>query len=63
MGNSETSFTIIHAHAAGIDVAARSHLVAIDQNKDNVREFSVYTKEQQHLIDRYRLNMNKPPCG
>ncbi|QHV96671.1 IS110 family RNA-guided transposase [Spirosoma endbachense] len=51
MGNSQTSFTIIHSHAAGIDVGSRSHLVAVDQNKDHVREFGVYTKDHQQLIN------------
>ena len=50
MGNSQTTFTIIHPHAAGVDVGSRSHLVAIDQNKDNVREFGVYTKDHQEMI-------------
>jgi transposase len=56
MGNSQTSFTIIHAHSAGIDVGSRSHLVAIDQNKVHVREFGVYTKDHQQLIDHLRLH-------
>lgn len=54
MGNSQTSFTIIHAHAAGIDVGSRSHLVAVDQNKDHVREFGVYTKDHQQMISHLR---------
>jgi transposase len=31
-------------------VGSRSHLVAIDQNKDNVREFGVYTTDHLNLI-------------
>ena len=54
MGNSQNSFRIIHPHAAGIDVGSRSHLVAIDQNKDNVREFGVYTNDHLLLIDHLR---------
>ncbi|KAB7726614.1 transposase [Rudanella paleaurantiibacter] len=54
MGNSQNSFRIIHPHAAGIDVGSRSHLVAIDQNKDNVREFGVYTNDHLQLIDHLR---------
>jgi transposase len=56
MGTSEIPFQIIHAHAAGIDVGSRSHLVAVDQNKDNVREFGVYTKDHQALILHLRQN-------
>lgn len=54
MGNSQNSFRIIHPHAAGIDVGSRSHLVAIDQNKDNVREFGVYTNDHLQLITHLR---------
>jgi transposase len=43
-------FPIIHLHAAGIDVGSRSHFVAIDQNKENVRSFGIYTKDHQELI-------------
>lgn len=41
---------LLHAHAAGIDVDSRSHLVAIYQNKENVGEFGVYNKDHQTLI-------------
>ena len=41
---------IVHPHAAGIDVGSRSHFVAIDQNKENVRSFGIYTKDHQELI-------------
>jgi transposase len=51
MESNQASFKIIHPRAAGIDVGSRSHLVAIDQNKDNVREFGVYTKDHLRLID------------
>lgn len=50
MATNELPFQIIHAQAAGIDVGSRSHLVAVDQNKENVREFGVYTKDHQALI-------------
>ena len=30
--------------------------MAIDQNKDNVREFGVYTKDHQQLIDYLHLH-------
>ena len=47
----QLSFNVINPQAAGIDVGSRTHLVAIDQNKDNVREFGVYTKDHQQMID------------
>jgi transposase len=56
MGTNEIPFKIIHAQAAGIDVGSRSHLVAVDQNKENVREFGVYTKDHQQMISHFRAN-------
>ncbi|MFD2935299.1 IS110 family transposase [Spirosoma flavum] len=50
MDMNQLSFNVINPQAAGIDVGSRTHLVAIDQNKDNVREFGVYTKDHQDLI-------------
>ena len=41
---------ILHPHAAGIDIGSRSHFVAVDQTKENVREFGVYTKDHEVLI-------------
>ncbi len=50
MGKQEIPFKIIHPHAAGIDVGSRSHMVAVDQVKENVREFGVCTKDHEELI-------------
>jgi len=50
MKRNELSLQIVNPHAAGIDVGSRSHMVAVDQNKDNVREFGVYTKDYEQLI-------------
>ena len=50
MKEKELSLPILHPHAAGIDIGSRSHFVAIDQNKENVREFGVYTKDHEDLI-------------
>src|ERR1700741_3448906 len=45
---------VVHCHAAGIDVGSRSHFVAIGQNKEDVKEFGVYTEDLhnlcQHLV-------------
>jgi transposase len=54
MESNKASFQIIHPHAAGVDVGSRSHFVAIDQTKDNVREFGVYTKDHQEMISHLR---------
>ncbi|MDQ2720618.1 MAG: IS110 family transposase [Bacteroidota bacterium] len=50
MEKKELALCIVNLHAAGIDVGSRSHMVAIDQNKENVREFGVYTKDHKQLI-------------
>jgi transposase len=44
------SLQIVNPHAAGIDVGSRSHFVAIDQNKENVRTFGIGTKDHEELI-------------
>lgn len=56
MGTNEIPFKIIYAQAAGIDVGSRSRLVTVDQNKENVREFDVYTKDHQQMIIHLRSN-------
>jgi transposase len=50
MEKKELSLQVINLHAAGIDVGSRSHMVAIDQSRENVREFGVYTKDHEKLI-------------
>jgi len=50
MKEKELSLPVLHPHAAGIDIGSRSHFVAIDQNKENVREFGIYTKDHEDLI-------------
>ena len=43
--NSEVSVTlpVVNAHAAGIDVGSRFHMVCVGQNKDkSVREFDAF---------------------
>ena len=43
------SLQIINPHAAGIDVGSRMHVVAVDQNTENVRSFGVYTKDHEEI--------------
>jgi len=40
---------VVHCHAAGIDVGSRSHFVAIGQNKEDVKEYGVYTEDLHRL--------------
>jgi transposase len=50
MSKKELPLQIVNLNAAGIDVGSRSHFVAIDQIKDNVREFGVYTKDHEEMV-------------
>lgn len=54
MKKQELSFQVINGHAAGIDIGSRFHMVAIDQLRENVRQFGVYTKDHEQLIDYLR---------
>ncbi len=40
---------VVNLNAAGIDVGGKSHFVAIGQNKEDVREFGVYTKDLRDI--------------
>lgn len=54
MENKVLALPMINSRAAGIDVGSRSHMVAVDQNRENVREFGVYTKDHEALIAHFR---------
>ena len=54
MEKQTAALPIINPHAAGIDIGSREHWVAVDQNKENVRSFGVYTQDHQQLIDHLR---------
>jgi hypothetical protein len=54
MEKQTTALPVINPHAAGIDIGSREHWVAVDQNKENVRSFGVYTQDHQQLIDHLR---------
>lgn len=53
MAEKGLSLQIVHPNAAGIDVGSRTHLVAVDQTPEHVREFGVYT--QDHLPQESNL--------
>lgn len=46
----KVSMEVVNPQAAGIDVGSRSHFVSIGQQKEDVREFGVYTKDHKALI-------------
>ena len=56
MKKKKISMDIIHSQAAGIDVGSRSHYVAIDQNRENIREFGVYTEDYIALANWLKEN-------
>ncbi len=41
---------IVHSKAAGIDVGSRFHMVAVNQNAEEVKRFGVYTEDHQSMI-------------
>ena len=52
----DLSMQIINVRSAGIDVGSRFHLVAVDQRSENVRQFGVYSEDQQAMIEWLRLH-------
>ncbi len=54
MGKNAFTLPVVNPHAAGIDVGSRSHVVAVDQNKENVQSFGVYTQDHEQLIVHLR---------
>ena len=51
MAKRTQKMSVVHPHAAGIDIGSRSHFVAVGQGKDQVKEFGVYTKNHQEMIN------------
>lgn len=52
----ETTMPIINTNAAGIDVGSRSHFIAISQNPEDVKEFSVCTDGHKAAIEFLRIH-------
>lgn len=52
----DLSMQIINVRSAGIDVGSRFHVVAVDQKSENVRQFGVYSEDQQSMIEWLRLH-------
>lgn len=45
------SMAVVNPRAAGIDVGSRFHMVAVDQERENVREFGVCTEDHHRLVE------------
>ena len=58
---------IVNLAAAGIDVGSRSHFVAVGQNKEDVKEFGVYTEDLielcKHLVASGRTTVALESTG
>jgi transposase len=54
MKETELSMKIVNPCAAGIDIGSKTHWVAVDQISGNVREFGVYTRDHQRLIEHLK---------
>ena len=54
MEKQTAALPVVNTHAAGIDIGSREHWVAIDQNKESVRSFGIYTQDHHQLIDHLR---------
>jgi transposase len=50
MAKKKVKMEIINPDAAGIDVGSRSHFVAVNQSKEDVREFGVYAEDLKALV-------------
>lgn len=48
------SMEIVNAFSAGIDVGSRFHMVAVNQNNADVRQFGVYTEDHHKMIAHLR---------
>jgi len=54
MKETELSMKIVNPYAAGIDIGSKTHWVSVDQIPGNVREFGVYTRDHQRLIEHLK---------
>ena len=51
MEQESISMEVVNPQAAGIDVGSRSHLVAVGQTEQDVREFGVYNQDLFNMAD------------
>jgi transposase len=47
---------VIHTNSCGIDVGSTFHVAAIGMSDDQVKEFGVYTKDHEEMIDWLKAN-------
>ncbi len=56
MGRKKMKMDIINPNAAGIDIGSRSHYVSVGQRMSDVREFGVFSTDNQELADWLEQN-------
>ena len=49
MSKQQIALDVVHPFAAGIDIGSRSHWVAVGQNAQDVKEFGVFSEDQQEM--------------
>ncbi len=42
-------FSLVNPNAAGIDIGSKSNWTCVGSNKDNIREFGVFTEDHHSL--------------
>ena len=47
---------ILNLNAAGVDVGSKSHFAAIGQGQGQFKEFGVYSKNQDEMVDYFKQN-------
>jgi transposase len=58
MKKKQMSLEVVNPNAAGIDIGSRSHWVSVGQNAQDVKEFGVYSQDQQELcqwLERHKI--------
>ncbi len=56
------SLEVVNPNAGGIDVGSKSHWVAIGQDAQDIREFGVYSQDNQELCKWLSENGIKIHC-
>jgi transposase len=49
MSKQQMALEVVNPNSAGVDVGSRSHWVAVGQNAQDVKEFGVYSQDQQEM--------------
>ena len=50
MTGKSISMEVVNPQAAGIDIGSRSHMVAVGQGENEIREFGVYNEDLKNMV-------------